>query len=144
MSQQVSASRIIKASPDTIFDLLSDANRHIEFDGSGTLQQTNHAPKKLSLGSTFSMKVKLPTNYNITITVIAFEENKVIAWHHWARHIWRYDLADNSDGTTTVTESWDWSHCTLPVRLGMELVGFPKKNLDSIKKTLIRISEIVE
>ena len=39
-----------------IFAILSDASRHADFDGSGSVRQARKAPERLHLGSKFSME----------------------------------------------------------------------------------------
>ena len=54
----VSAERVIAAPPEAIFDLLADASRHVDLDGSGQLRGvTSSAPERLSLGATFGMSM---------------------------------------------------------------------------------------
>lgn len=144
MPQSVSSSRLIKAAPSKIFDLLADAQRHAEFDGSESIEKNLIAPDRLSLGATFSMRVHVGVSYTIEITVIAFDENKLIEWTHWAKHAWKYELVDNGDGTTTVTESWSWDKSPYFVQLGLRLARYPSKNKKNIEKTLEKIASLVE
>ena len=144
MSNSVSVSKTIKTTPDKIFDLLCDPRRHSEIDGSGQIKGFVDAPDRLSLGAKFSMDIKLGARYKTTNTVISFKENKEISWKHIGRHVWKYELKENGDGTTTVTETWDWSTCPLPERIGLELAGFPKRNTKNIELTLERLASILE
>jgi hypothetical protein len=43
----VRRSRIVPASPATVFALLSDPNEHVALDGSGTVQAVVEAPARL-------------------------------------------------------------------------------------------------
>ena len=89
------------------------------------------------------MDIKVGAKYKTTNTVIEFVEDKLIAWKHIGKHIWRYDLVDNADGTTIVTETWDWSPCPWLERKGLEIMGFPEKNRKNINLTLTHLSEII-
>ena len=140
----VSEELLIKASAKKIFDLLADPTKHLELDGNNQLTGLIDAPERLSLGAKFSMNLKIGAPYHVTNTVIAFEENKVIAWQHLAKHIWRYELKDNGDETTTVVESWDWSPSLLPIRIGMTALNFPAKNKKAMAATLKKIAALVE
>ena len=144
VNQSVSATRVIKASPEKIFNLLSSPHRHTEFDGSDSIEKSLEAPARLSLGAQFSMRVHVGVSYTITITVIDFVENTSLEWTHWAKHAWRYDLKDLGDGTTSVTETWSWARSPWFVRVGLRLVKYPQRNLASIEKTLEKIASIVE
>jgi uncharacterized protein YndB with AHSA1/START domain len=147
MSERVvSVSRVIKASPEVIFDLLSDPARHGEIDGSGMVQQLRGESKRLELGSKFGMDMKMGIlPYRITNTVVEFEENRLIAWAHFGKHRWRYQLepvAEADGGGTEVTESFDWSTSTSPKLI--ELMGYPKKHPANMEATLDRLASVVE
>ena len=143
-NQKVSSSLVIKAPVEEVFNFLANPQNHLLMDGSGQLQDFVDVPERLFLGAKFSMEVKLGTKYKVTNTVIEFEENKVIAWKHIGQHVWRYDFLDNGDNTTTLTESWDWSTMPFGTKFGIEILGFPKKNLENIKNTLKKIAELLE
>jgi len=134
----VSDSIVIDASPEQVFDILADPRRHRLIDGSGSVQGTLSGPDRLSHGARFGMNMRIGLPYRITNTVIEYDENRRIAWQHWARHTWRYELEPAGAGVR-VTESWDWS--TSPVARVMELVRFPAKNKLAIRQTLIRLKQ---
>ena len=139
--RKVSASRVIAAEPQVIFDLLADPSAHARFDGSGTVQAVQEGgPQRLEEGARFGMQMKMGAPYRILNTVVEFEEGQRIAWRHFGGHRWRYELED-VDGGTRVTETFDWSTAKLPVAI--ELAGFPKKNLAAIEATLVRLEEVV-
>lgn len=138
----VSASIEIEAPPEQIFALLADPRRHGEIDGSGMLRDTVHGPERLGAGDRFGMQMRLVLPYRVVNTVVEFEEGRVIAWQHFARHTWRYELAPLADGRTRVTESWDWSRS--PVALPMELAGIPARNHQAIRRTLRRLKAVME
>jgi hypothetical protein len=87
-----SARIVIDASAERIFSLLSDPSRHMDIDGSRTIQGNFSGPTKLELGSKFGMQMKLGIKYRILNTVVEFEENRRIAWRHLGRWRWRYEL----------------------------------------------------
>jgi uncharacterized protein YndB with AHSA1/START domain len=144
----VSVSRVIKASPEVIFDVLADPARHAEIDGSGMVQNIRGESSRLALGSKFGMDMKMgPLPYRITNTVKEFEENRLIAWAHFGGHRWRYELEPTTvDGApaTEVTESFDWSTCNPIAGKGIELAGYPKKHPANMTATLERLAEVVE
>jgi Polyketide cyclase / dehydrase and lipid transport len=116
-SDTESVERLIPAPAEPIFALLSDANRHHDIDGSGSVLGTKDTPDPLSLGSTFGMSMRLGIGYSTVSTVIEFEPNTRIAWQTQAPRlarlliggrIWRYEL-EPADGGTLVRETWDIS-----------------------------------
>ena len=137
--RSVSASRVIAAPPAAIFDLLADPRQHATFDGSGTVLEVKRAPKRLTLGAKFSMNMKMGVGYFVRNTVVAFEENRCIAWHHFSQFVWRYDL-DEVPGGTKVTESFNYD---TPWSFVITWSDWPKKNRRSMEATLERIASIV-
>jgi uncharacterized protein YndB with AHSA1/START domain len=146
----VSAERIIAAPPEAIFDLLADASRHPDLDGSGQLRGVRSgAPERLCLGATFGMSMHMGVGYSMVNTVIEFEENRRIAWqstlagrwgHVLGGRIWRYELEPAGEGTL-VRESWDISrdHQRRFLRHG-KVVEATRAN---IERTLDRIDALV-
>jgi 4'-phosphopantetheinyl transferase EntD len=140
-SRIVSAERVIHAPASKIFDILANPYRHHEIDGSGTVVEPKAGtPERLFLGAKFSMDMKMKASYPTTNHVVEFEENHVIAWHHIAQFVWRYQLDEVADGTL-VRESFDyrkpWGLLILPL-------GWPAKNKISMEQTLSRLAAIVE
>ncbi len=140
-SRSVWESLVIPAPSAAIFDVLADPARHADFDGSGTVKNQRGQPERLVFGATFDMDMKVGAiKYRITNTVVEFEENRLIAWAHWGRHRWRYELEPVDHGTR-VTESFDWSTSLFP--RGIELLGYPQRHPVSIAETLQRLAAIV-
>jgi uncharacterized protein YndB with AHSA1/START domain len=140
--------RVIPASAERIFALISDPKRHREIDGSGTVRDSKNVPDKLELGSTFGMSMKVGIPYSMVSTVIEYEENRRLAWQTRppgrlpgklaGGRIWRYEL-EPVEGGTLVRESWDISQEVVkavvrPAR---------KKSIDAMNATLERIETIL-
>ncbi len=114
----VSVDRVIKAPASAIFAIVSDASRHAEIDGSGSVVKVKDgAPEHLRLGSVFDMSMKLGVPYSMSNTVIEFEPDRRIAWQtqvagplgrFFGGRIWRYQFEETGAGTK-VTETWDIS-----------------------------------
>ena len=137
--KRVSVSKTIAASPDAVFDLLANPYEHHAFDGSGTVKAATFGPERLQLGAKFGMKMKLQgVPYRMTSTVKEFEENRLISWCHFGKHLWRYELEPEQDGTG-VTESFDWSTALSPKFI--ELAGYPKRHVANMTATLERLDE---
>ncbi len=136
----VTASIDVAAPPEDVFALLADPRRHTEFDGSGSVQGVVSGPERLTLGAKFGMNMKIGAPYRVVNTVVEYEEGRRIAWCHFAKARWRYQLAPTATGTT-VAETFDWSGSPLPVRLFIETTGFPKGNAKAISDTLVRLRD---
>jgi hypothetical protein len=55
----VTVERLIPASPDAIFELLVDPARHHDIDGSGSVVGLKGSAPSLTLGSSFTMSMKV-------------------------------------------------------------------------------------
>lgn len=138
----VSVSRVIAATAEAIFDVLADPARHGAIDGSGMVQDVRGESRRLELGSTFGMDMKLgPLPYRISNEVVEFEEDRLIAWSHFGGHRWRYEL-EPVVGGTKVTESFDWSTARIPQAI--ELMGYPQRHPANMEATLDRLAALVE
>jgi uncharacterized protein YndB with AHSA1/START domain len=145
----VTVERIIPAPADAIFDLIADASRHPDIDGSGAVKKVKDGPPaRLSAGSTFGMSMRMGIGYSMVNTVVEFEENRRIAWQarpagfagrFTAGRVWRYEL-EPVDGGTRVRESWDISqdHQRPLLKLG----GLPSRTAANMERTLARIEEL--
>jgi len=137
--RSISVSKLIHAPAPRIFDLLSDPRQHVVLDGSGSVTSVKSAPRRLALGSTFSMHMKMGLGYITRNRVVEFEENRRIAWHHFALFIWRYDLKE-VEGGTLVTESFNYDR---PWAFAIIALGFPEKNRAAMEVTLERLEAAV-
>jgi uncharacterized protein YndB with AHSA1/START domain len=138
-SHSVSVSRLIHAPASRIFDLLADPRQHVLLDGSGSVSSVKRAPARLALGATFSMQMKMGIAYVTRNRVVVFEENRSIAWHHFALFVWRYDL-EEVDGGTMVTESFNYDR---PWAFAIIALGFPERNRRGMAQTLERLEVAV-
>ena len=135
----VSASALVAAPPEAVFALLADPHRHHELDGSGAVGRAVSGPRRLQLGDRFRMHMRIGLPYRVTNRVVELEADRRIAWCHFARAIWRYDLAP-ADGGTRVTETFDWAGSRFA--RGIERLGWPASNARAIASTLRRLQEI--
>jgi len=142
----ISLSREISAPAAAVFDLLATPSRHQLIDGSGSVRGARPGgPDRLFLGAQFGMNMRMGLPYRILNEVVEFEEGKLIAWRHFAGHVWRYILepVDNSDagaGSTRLTEQFDPTHAGSPLTL--KLLGFRRRNERAIRRTLDRIAAL--
>ena len=137
-ASDVSASTVIAAPATTIFMILADPRQHARIDGSGTVRGVVAGPDRLELGSEFGMSMKMGAPYKIKNRVVEFEEGRLIAWRHFNGHRWRWRLEPVGDGTTRVTEEFDWSTARVPLLISVS--WFPRGNRRSITRTLDRLA----
>lgn len=139
VDRKVSASTVVAAPPSEVFALLADPHRHHEFDGSGSVRAAVSGPRRLALGDRFGMQMKITVPYRITNEVVEFEQDRRIAWCHFAKARWRYEL-ESVAGGTRVTETFDYGVSRFP--RAIELARFPEGNRKSIRDTLRRLKTI--
>ena len=138
-TRSISVSRVIHAPASRIFDLLANPREHVRLDGSGSVSSVKEAPERLALGSTFSMHMKMGLGYVTRNRVVEFEENRRVAWHHFAMFVWRYEL-EEVEGGTKVTETFNYDK---PWAFAIMAMGFPERNRTAIEGTLKRLESIV-
>lgn len=127
---RVSRTVHVAAPPAAVFALLSDPANHAELDGSGTVKGLLRGPTRLELGSVFRMQMK---GYRTTNTVVAHQQDALLAWRHRGRHVWRWELRTAGSGTE-VTETFDYS--AKRARPVVELLGIPSRAATAIEQTL--------
>jgi len=137
-ARAVSAAALVAAPPEAVFALLADPHQHHEIDGSGSVRHAVSGPRRLRLGDRFGMRMRIGLPYRITNRVVELEPDRRIAWCHFARAIWRYELRP-ADGGTRVTETFDWAGS--PFARGIERLGWPARNARSIAATLRRLQD---
>ena len=107
-------------------------------------------PRRLALGVTFGMGMKMVMRYSTVNQVVEFEQDRCIAWQtgptgSWGRFlaggIWRYRL-DPAEGGTRVVESWDITpdHQRVLLKLGDIYSGKTRRDME---RTLARLDELV-
>ena len=146
--KRVSVERVIPAPAERIFAVLADPRRHHEFDGSGTVRDPVDGPDRLSPGAVFGMRMRIGGPYQMTNTVVEFEEARRIAWQPRPTfapaalliggRIWRYEL-EPVDGGTRVRETWDISQERVPPLIA----GLRWVTQRNMTKTLARLEELV-
>ncbi len=138
----VSRSVVIDAPAQKIFDVLADPRQHAAFDGSGTVQGSVSGPKRLAMGDSFRMDMKMKVPYRIGNTVKEFEEGRRIAWSHMGGHRWRYELEPIDDERTRVIETFDAT--TARSTLLLKAMRADAMNAKAIDATLCRLKDYVE
>lgn len=139
----------IRAPAKAIFDLLMDP-AHVKIDGStaggggsAMVRRLRRGPARLSMGSTFTVFMRLfGVPYRATNRVVEFEPNRLIAWRHFEPQHWRYDLQPVA-GDTRVRSR----RLLLLARVGrwfIRLLGWPGRNQRAITRTQLRLKADAE
>ncbi|WP_291313312.1 SRPBCC family protein [Corynebacterium sp. UBA2622] len=111
-----SASRVIDASANEIFNILSNPERHPETDNSGSVVSVDRGERIKAVGDTFTMNMtKEDGDYQTRNEVFAFQENKVIGWKNVENITadvqvgakWLYELEPVDADHTRVTLTYD-------------------------------------
>ncbi len=139
-----SARIIIHAGTSEIFSLLANPRRHKDFDGTQTITANVSGPEVLVLGSRFGMKMRLGITYWIRNTVVEYKKDELIAWRHFGRWRWQYELVDLGDGRTQVTESFDG---TFAPAIAQRWLNFRKAypwTQVAVAKSLVRLKAVAE
>jgi hypothetical protein len=142
VSRQESADITIAADPTTVFDVLCDPTQHSLFDGSESVRGRVSGPPRLYLGASFAMRMRIGLPYVVKNRVVEYDEDRRIAWRHFGRHIWRYELAAVSPTSTRVVETFDYA--SAPAAKAYELAGIPSRNRRAMEATLQRLKVLVE
>ena len=137
-----SASIVIDAPAQRIFDVLADPDMHVALDGSGTVKEKLTGPERLFLGAHFGMGMRIRLPYRTDNTVVEFEEGRRIAWCHFFKHRWRYELEPLSESSTRVTETFDGRTAIFPP--GLLAIRAYDHNQVAVAKTLVRLKSFVE
>jgi hypothetical protein len=135
--KQVSASLVIAADAQTLFDIVADPTLHHVIDGSGSVKGTRGGSRKLALGDKFSTSMRIGVPYLITNKVVEYTEGRRIAWAHIGGWRWRYEF-EPVEGGTEVTETFDWS--TSKAGAYIEFMKWAPKNQKNIERTLSRLA----
>jgi uncharacterized protein YndB with AHSA1/START domain len=147
----ITVQRLIPAPAAAIFALIADPSRHPEIDGSGTVIGPHSAgPRRLGLGDTFGMSMKMGVGYSTRNVVIEFEQDRRIAWQTLAAapidkvltgRVWRYEL-EPVEGGTIVRETWDISREAVTSRpFVRRFMGAQTR--ENMTRTLERIDGVV-
>ena len=142
---QLSASRVVAATPTAIFAVLTDPRRHADLDGSGMVRGDVDAVPVTEVGQVFRMQVHHPTagDYETDNHVSRFERDVLLAWRTSAVDAepagweWVWRLSPTGDGSTEVSLTYDWSGVRDPAVLA--LVRFPVVPPEALEGTLDRL-----
>ncbi|HVB92786.1 MAG TPA: SRPBCC family protein [Acidimicrobiales bacterium] len=119
-NERLEVQRMIPATPDAIFRILSDPQGHVAIDSSGMLMDATGEPVT-AVGDSFVVHMDrealndYPMGlYDVTVTIKTFVPDREIAWTILGQikpqigHVYGYTLEPVEDGTL-VTSYYDWS-----------------------------------
>jgi hypothetical protein len=139
--RQVAYRLTVKAGADELWALLADPHRHHEVDGSGTVKEKVEGPHRLAVGDRFKVHMKkYRVPYVMPLTVTGSEPGRLIEWAHPGGHRWRWEFRDNGDGTTEVTETFDYSWAKPAVGTVYERLRLDRENGRGISASLTRLA----
>ncbi len=137
----VSASRVIAASADRIFELIADPAAQPRWDANDNLAEAEAGQRVHAVGDVFAMTLTLGVvreNH-----VVEFDEGRRIAWRPAEPgqpppgHLWRWELEPIDSAHTRVTHTYDWSRLTDPNR-------FERARLTTAAKLQASVSKLAE
>ena len=147
----LTASRTINASAADIFDVLSNPDRHLEFDGSGFLRSAEKPQRISALGDVFIMNMEgdhMGGEYQVENHVSGFQPGRLIAWKTapagteppgWE---WLYEARSPRDRTgPRVTLTYDWSAVT--DKQILRKITFPLVQQDQLEDSLASLASVV-
>ena len=130
-----SATDIVDATPEEVFDFLRRPANHATISGDGSVKGNRSGSEVLGPGDRFNMSMKQGIGYRVTSKVVEFEENRRIAWCHIAKHRWRWELEPTDDGRTRVTETFDLAPSPLRAIIKATM-GVPAAHEGNVKRSV--------
>ncbi|WP_338538610.1 SRPBCC family protein [Janibacter terrae] len=118
----VSATAVVDAPPEAVFEQIADPARQPAWDGNDNLAEAPSGQRVRAVGDVFVM-VLTKDGMRRDNHVVEFEEGRRIAWRPAEPgsaspgHLWRWELTPTDDGRTEVTHTYDWSELTDERRL---------------------------
>lgn len=128
----------VNAPAHDLYAMAANPHRHHELDGSGSVKPTVIGPRELQLGDRFRVDMTMfGLPYAITSVVTDLEPDRVVEWQHPGKHRWRWEFAPQDDGSTLVTEIFDYT--ASPVAPVLERLKMPAKNAVGIRDSLAKL-----
>jgi uncharacterized protein YndB with AHSA1/START domain len=160
VSDRIEASRTINASPEQVFAVLADPKRHSEFDSANMLRGAGEKNDRVSkVGDEFVIEMHndILGDYQIVNEIVSFEENRRIGWAPRlypsvdayrdklgdmdpGGHTYTWELEPASDGSTKVTQIYDWSKVNDATFRGL----LPMLNQDQIGDSIDRVGRVAK
>lgn len=140
----VSASRVIGARFDKIFELIADPAQQPRWDGNDNLAAAPSGQRVRAVGDVFVMRLSNGQERENHVT--EFDEGRRIAWKpsdpgkQPAGHLWRWQLEPIDATHTRVTHTYDWSELMDESRVARAQATTAR----SLSASLDRLAALVE
>ncbi len=127
MSDQITVTKTVDASPQNLFAVLSTPGKHSEIDGAAMLRGLDGPGEVSGVGDQFVMKMYQDAlgDYQMLNTITTYEPDKAIGWAPQLHpldgytdklgdvkavgHTYTWFLEPAGSGQTKVTQVYDWS-----------------------------------
>lgn len=142
----VSATVVVHAPAETIFEEIADPSRQPAWDGNDNLASADEGQRVQTVGDVF---VTVLTHDGAVRHnhVVELEEGRLIAWRpsepgsQPPGHLWRWELRPLEDGDATeVTHTYDWTELRDPGRLRRARATTPA----ALRASIDRLAALVE
>lgn len=139
-----SASRVVHAPADRIFELIADPSRQPEWDGNDNLAEAARGQRVHAVGDVFAMT--LTTGSVRENHIVEFVEGRLIAWmpsevgQQRPGHRWRWEVEPLDDERSLVTHTYDWTELTDESRYARARAT----TSDRLMASIDRLADIVE
>lgn len=140
----VSATRVIAASADRIFELIADPSRQPSWDGNDNLASSAPGQRVHRVGDVF--KTTLTNGAVRENHVVEFIEGSRIAWRPAEPrklppgHLWRWELSPINATLTSVTHTYDWTELTDSTRMARA----SSTTADMLRESMDRLAIVVQ
>ena len=146
----VSVSRVINASAEEIFEVLSLPSKHPQLDASGTvISGTDQRIQKV--GDVFVMNMNaemMGGDYTMENHVTGFDPNKLLAWKPCQKGTsvedngweWVYELEAQGPDSTKVTQTYTWANVNPKI---LKMVSFPVFSESVLEESLENLASAV-
>jgi uncharacterized protein YndB with AHSA1/START domain len=144
-TDRVAVSRVVSASAERVFGIVTDPERHVEIDGSGMLQAAPRARRLEAVGDTFDMDMDREPlgdfpmgKYKVRNTVTKIVPYSLIEWSVSGidrppfGHVYGWEITPVGDEKTEVTNYCDWS--------GLDLSKVPEQVRDRVKFPVVPVA----
>ena len=148
--ETMTATCVVDAPAETVFDVLADPTTHQAIDGTGWVREPLAGKRLTEVGQVFRMAMYHENyggmHYEVANRVEVFQPPHAIAWLpgqgaddanlDFGGWIWRYDLEPVGDDRTEVTLTYDWSAVPRAIREHISFPPFDRQHLDNSLKHL--------
>lgn len=140
----VSATRVISAGAERIFELIADPSLQPSWDGNDNLASAAPGQRVRRVGDIF--RTTLTSGAVRENHVVEFIEGSKIAWcpaepkKQPPGHLWRWELHPVNASLTSVTHTYDWTALTDSTRLPRARATTP----DMLRESIDRLAALAQ